>query len=357
MIDHFYARAAARLLAHKLPAEPTQRPHCEGRAASVAAIEREILDLARHRRARRPRIWLAAAAGLALVVGAGLSWHITRPPGAPVATPRVSVHVEGQRADYTLLRGAMIGDRVEATEMLPGDRVLTSAESGTTLVLSTGSRLEIAGQSDVQLRESGASQRFWLGTGGLRATVAKLGPHQRFLVQTSDSEIEVHGTVFSVKVEPTASSGRRTQVCLEEGVVVWHQSGRETRMIASDGHWVGCEEPTAQAASAPPAATTDGPSIQEAKPSRRTGPGMTHSAIQTKEVPAGAAPPLPKSSLAEQNDLFSAAMTAESEGNLTLAIRRLETLLARYPDGSLAESAKTEAARLRHSKIPSATDF
>jgi len=351
MTDYFYARAAARLLAHKLPAESSQPSDYDSRAASVAAIEREILNLARRRRSMRPRFWLAAAAGLVLVAGVAVGWHIARKSGTLVALPRVSVHVEGQRANYTLLRGASIGAADEATEMLLGDSVQTSAGSGTTLVLSTGTRLAISGQSEVQLRENGASQRFWLASGGVRATVAKLGPHERFLVQTSDSEIEVHGTVFSVKVG--AGNGRRTQVCLEEGVVLWRQAGRETKMVASDGHWVGCEDTAANNGIAPAAATTD--SIEKPKSSRRT--GMAQPKVRTREAPAVAAELSGKSSLAEQNDLFSAAVTAEREGNLALAIAHLETLLARYPDGSLAESAKAEVTRLRRSKIPSATEF
>jgi len=357
MTDYFYARAAARLLAHKPAAETHQRSDNEGRAASVAAIEREILNLARSRPARSPRVWLAAAAGLALVAGVGVGWHLARRSGTPVASPHVSVHVEGQHARYTLLRGAMIGDSVEATELLPGDHVQTSAGGGATLVLSTGTRVVIAGQSDVQLRDSGASQRFWLETGGLRATVAKLGAQERFLVQTSDSEIEVHGTVFSVKVGPNAVNGGRTQVCLEEGVVVWRQAGRETKMIASDGHWVGCEAPTAEPGIAPAGAATDGPNIEKPKSSNRTGLEIPGPKVRASEGPAGAARQQLKSSLAEQNDLFSAAMAAERQGDLALTIARLETLLARYPDGSLAESAKAEVARLRHSKMPSATDF
>ena len=55
--------------------------------------------------------------------------------------------------------------------------------------------------------------------------------------------------------------------------------------------------------------------------------------------------------------LFAAAMAAKRQGNLALAIACLETLLARFPDGSLAESAKAEVARRQHSKLPSATDF
>jgi len=356
MTDYFYARAAARLLAHTPSAESNQPSDHESRAASVAAIEREILTLARPGRAIGPRTWLAAAAGLVLVAGMGVGWRIARRSETLADSPRVSVHVEGQRVNYTLLRGATIATAVDSTEMLAGDRVRTNAVSGTILVLSTGTRLAIAGKSDVQLRESGANQRFWLESGGLRATVAKLGPHERFLLQTSDSEIEVHGTVFSVKVRSNSVNGGRTQICLEEGQVVWRQAGRETKMVASDGHWVGCEEPPAEAGLAPASATTDGPAVEKPPSSKRSGLGVQPKA-HTREVPTDIARQLLKSNLGEQNDLFSAAMTAEREGNPALAIARLETLLARYPDGSLAESAKTEIARLRRSKTPSATDF
>jgi ferric-dicitrate binding protein FerR (iron transport regulator) len=362
MKDYFYARAAARLLAHGQPAEKQQPGPSENRAATVAAMEREILDSARPRAARSARVWLAAAAGLALVAGLGVGWHFARPSVLPTADPRVSVHVEGQRGNYRLLRGATIGNVVEASEMLPGDRVQTGAGDGTTLVLSTGTRVAVAGQSEVRLRDSGqSSQRFWLESGGLKASVAKLGPQERFLVQTLDSEIEVHGTVFSVKVEPAtggnAANGVRTRVCLEEGVVLWRQAGRETKMIASNGHPVGCDEPPAGFGVAPAIAETGGPAIQEPRSRDRTGLGIASPKPRARDVAVRAARQSLQSSLAEQNDLFSAAMGAERQGDLALAVAQLELLLARYPDGSLAESAKAEVARLRHSKMPSATDF
>jgi hypothetical protein len=362
MTDHFYARAAARLLAHEQPEEKNQARPNESRASTVAAMEREILNLARRRPARSPRVWLAAAAGLALVVGLGVGWHIARPSGRPAADARVSVHVEGQRDNYRLVRAAMMADVVEASEMLPGDRLQTGAGDGTTLVLSTGTHLAIAGQSEVQLRDSGrASQRFWLESGGLRATVAKLGSQERFLLQTFDSEIEVHGTVFSVKVGPelggSAAGGGRTRVCLEEGVVLWRQAGRETKMIASNGHSVGCGEPAAEPGFVPSTNRTDGPSIEEPTAGARTSARIAGPKIRSRAVPAGATQESQQSSLAQQNDLFTAALAAERQGDLAQAVAHLETLLARFPDGSLAESAKAEIARLRHAKMPSATDF
>ena len=267
MTDDFYARAAARVLAHGQPADKHQDGPSENRAATLAAMEREILNLARPRPAKSARVWLAAAAGLALVAGLGVGWHFARPSAPFVASPHVSVHVERQAANYALLRGSMIENAVQATEMLPGDRVQTGAGGGATLVLSTGTRVAIASRSEVQLRDSGhASQRFWLESGGLKATVAKLGPQESFLVQTLDSEIEVHGTVFSVKVGPQtgrkAVGGVGTRVCLEEGEVLWRQAGRETKMVASNGHSVGCEEPTAESGVVPPVDNTDGQNVE-----------------------------------------------------------------------------------------------
>jgi hypothetical protein len=261
-----------------------------------------------------------------------------------------------------LVRAAAIGDVVEVGEMLPGDRVQTAAGDGATLILSTGTHLAIAGQSEVQLRDRGhASQRFWLESGGLRATVAKLGPQERFLVQTFDSEVEVHGTVFSVKVGPepegSADGGVRTRVCLEEGVVLWRQAGRETKMIASKGRPVGCGEPAAESGLVPSTNMPDSPSLEEPAASARTSARIAGPKVRARATLAGATGQSLQSSLAQQNDLFTAAMAAERQGDLAQAITRLEALLARFPDGSLAESAKAEVARLRHSKMPSATDF
>ena len=361
MTEHFYARAAARLLAHEQPDETHQPLPSENRASTVAALEREILKLARPRPASNPRVWLAAAAGLALVAGLGVGWRIARRSTSPAADAPISIRVEGLRDNYRLVRVGAIGDVVEPSEMLPGDRVQTGAGDGTNLILSTGTHLAIAGQSEIQLRDSRrASQRFWLESGGLRAAVAKLGQQERFLVQTFDSEIEVHGTVFSVKVGPAPAGdagGVRTRVCLEEGVVVWRQSGRETKMVASNGHPVGCEEPAVEPGLVPSANRPSDPTLVQPRAGARISARIVGPKVRARAVATDATRESLQSSLAQQNDLFTAAMAAERQGNLAQAIGHLETLLARFPDGSLAESAKTEIARLRHSKIPSATDF
>jgi hypothetical protein len=52
------------------------------------------------------------------------------------------------------------------------------------------------------------------------------------------------------------------------------------------------------------------------------------------------------SRLAEQNDLFSAAMAAERQGQHDLALHQLDDLIARFPSGPLNESARAERQRI-----------
>jgi TolA-binding protein len=56
--------------------------------------------------------------------------------------------------------------------------------------------------------------------------------------------------------------------------------------------------------------------------------------------------PADPSTLAEQNDLFAAALSARRRGDLGEAVHWLDRLIARYPDGQLIESARAERKRL-----------
>jgi TolA-binding protein len=68
------------------------------------------------------------------------------------------------------------------------------------------------------------------------------------------------------------------------------------------------------------------------------------------EPPLSPAPPAAVSRLAEQNDLFSAALAAERQGQHDLALRKLDELVTRYPDGPLSESARAERQRILPAK-------
>jgi len=99
--------------------------------------------------------------------------------------------------------------------------------------------------------------------------------------------------------------------------------GGEVRLPAGSV-WPAC--PTAVAA--PPA---------QARPARK------HAApAPVASPPAGNDP----STLAAQNDLFAAALAARRRGENVEAIRWLDRLIGRYPEGPLTESARAERRRL-----------
>jgi hypothetical protein len=60
------------------------------------------------------------------------------------------------------------------------------------------------------------------------------------------------------------------------------------------------------------------------------------------------------SNLAEQNDLFSEAMSAERRNQRAAALEKLETLLRKFPGGPLEESARAERRKLLGTVKPSA---
>jgi hypothetical protein len=60
----------------------------------------------------------------------------------------------------------------------------------------------------------------------------------------------------------------------------------------------------------------------------------------------GAPPPAAQSTLAEQNDLFAAALAARRRGDLAEAMRWLDQLIRLHPRGQLADQARAERGRL-----------
>jgi hypothetical protein len=93
------------------------------------------------------------------------------------------------------------------------------------------------------------------------------------------------------------------------------------------------------------------------KPAAARVPSLVAPAIGPSESPLvpAALRPLPArgrakaasvSRLSEQNDLFSAAMAAERQGQHDLALRKLDDLIAHYPGGPLSESARAERQRI-----------
>ncbi len=327
-----YAQLAAKALARRAQDEANATGTPLDRTAAIAAIDQAL-------RARKQRRltgvgWgvIAAAAAVVLVIG----WYGVRAP-SPTAesaarTPPLAVTaLEGVDASIETTTGTMTasaGNRITA-----GTWVRVPSAGRLLLALDSGTRLRVGASSRARVTELGALQRFDLESGSLSAEVAKLPPGGRFVIGTADAEIEVRGTRFDVVVDPGVSACApfvRTRVVVEEGVVVVRFAGDEVRLPAGSS-WPNCAPPTA-----PPA-----------RPTARV--GHAHAPHAQTAPPAGSGPApavVDSSTLAEQNDLFAAALAARRRGDTGEAIRWLDRLLARYPHGQLIDSARAERQRL-----------
>ena len=332
--DRRYARLAAKVLARGADADEADATVASpDRGANVAAIERAL----RARGRRRLAPWLgwgvAAAAAVAL---AFTGWRSLRPAErlatsdlAPTAATQLAVAaVEGEGASIETSDGAQSvarGDRIAA-----GASVRVPGPGHLLLALDTGTQLRVGASSHVRLTALGAAQRFDLDSGTLEADVAKVPAGGRFVVATGDAEVEVKGTRFEVTVAPAPSACApfvRTHVVVQEGVVVVRFAGDEVRLVAGSA-WPVCPTPAS------------------AVHVSRGHSHAPHAADRPPDSATSAARLGDASTLAEQNDLFAAALAARRRGDVTEAVRWLDRLIDRYPNGQLIDSARAERQRL-----------
>jgi hypothetical protein len=343
--DPRYARLAAKTLARGAADDAAgTATTLPDRTASVEAIERAL----RARGRRRLAPWIgwgvaAAAAAVLLVIG----WHSLRSDERVATTPKMEppgktetparetrddtrlavADVDGSGAVIDTADGARPASRGE--RIAAGTSVRVPGAGHVLLALDTGTRLRVGAASRVRLTALGATQRFDVESGTLEADVAKVPLGGRFIVATGDAEVEVKGTRFEVAVVPDASACApfaRTQVMVQEGVVVVRFAGGEVRLPAGSV-WPACPPP-------PPAAAHRAPNRTRPQPA------------PTADRAAAATPAPDPSTLAEQNDLFAAALSARRRGDVDEAIHWLDRLIARYPKGQLIDSARSERQRL-----------
>jgi hypothetical protein len=328
-----YAELAAQALSRRQRDHETPAPiSLPDRAATV----REIQHALHARNRRRAMRWVgAAAAAAAAAVALFVGWHNFGPQlfggggvaSAPPSSGLTIAALEGSGASVEVAgseKPVAVTDRIE-----PGALLRAPRDGHVVLLLDTGTRLRAAAAARTRVVELGAMQRFELETGSLEASVAKLQPGHRFVVDTPDAEVEVKGTRFELVVDGEASRCEptvRTRLTVQEGVVAVRHAGSEVR-VAAGSIWPSC-------ASAPEPAHVAAPGAARA---HRTAP-----AAAAKHALPGADP----STLPEQNDLFAAALAAHRRGNESEAIRWLDRLITRYPGGQLAESARVEKQRL-----------
>jgi len=301
------ARAATELLACEEITDSAPAP--AARNDAIAALAAALDD--RRRAHRRRRI---AFVGAGLVAAAAAAVFVVRARRAPDFTVEGTARVVHAGAP-------------EAT-LASGDRI--TAINGGSLVLATGTRVVLDGNSDVAVASAGKHSTFDVKNGSVRFEVAKLGADDRFVVRTVDSEVEVRGTVFTVAVvSPEARCGATpTRVSVREGVVVVRHAGTTATLLAGDT-WPRCE-------AAPPAAP----------------PATVTAPVATTPAPIAPAPSPPSSikpaptDLAAQNDLFAEGIAKKRLGDREGAVATFDRLLAKWPGSPLAENAAAERMRL-----------
>jgi hypothetical protein len=324
----------------------------------VQAVERGLR--VRHRSQQVVRWTMtasAAAAVLVLVVGAKTLLGPYKPaPLPPVAEVSLRILSTPQHPS-----GMMVGTDaapvpvVEGMALPQGFRLVAPPAGEVRIGAPRGTTLTLEGGGEVAVKDATNIQRYELKEGAIRARVAKLITGERFIIGTADAEVEVHGTAFRVAVvpvDPACGGGTITRVSVTEGVVSVRRDGTEVRV--TPGH-VWPEKCTAGQAAAP-AASAPAPSAHvrvrtHGKGTHVSAPAEPVVAEAPAEEPAPVetpppAPPLTKSELAAQNDLFASAVRAKRRGHGSQAVRIFERFSREYPNSPLTESAVAQRMKL-----------
>ena len=299
----------------------------------IASIEREVSSLGALKAKRGQKRAALAAFALAATVALGVSGLRLLDRHAPGPRPEATLTFVGSVGD-TLAQGSQSARSLHAGEALatdPGE--IQTAEAGSAeLVSSTGLGLRLGAATRVAL--SGllgpdAKNQVLLQEGLLTCSVPHLQEGQRFSVQTPDARVVVHGTVFSVHVDPARAPGQRTCVEVTDGVVIVHHAGAETALNAGDS-W-GC---AASAAASATSAPVDAEHPSEALPA----PSAPGAKLSPRVVEHG--------TLTDERRLFQRALTADRLGQHDQAQTLLNQLLTKYPSSPLAAEARRALSRI-----------
>lgn len=323
-----FAKLATDLLSEE---QAPRAPSSEAESRALAAIEDA---LARRRRSRRI-VQVASALAIAAAVGVAFAGWSSRPEASRVATPAVPLGDTPSAAPAPVAPTAVATKSLEPAE---GDRIEASPKGGTGIALADGSQVHIQPGSEMVVKTLSATRRFLLTRGSFHADVAKLRVGERFIVETEDAEVEVHGTSFLVAIrEPTEGCTSHTRVEVTEGIVSVRANGHEDR-VGPGGSWPACAAAKVVTSAVP---RVPGPSLVPAPPIP-----VTPSSSPVSPISPGASSASASSVLAAQNALFAKGTAARRAGDGPGAVAAYDRLLAEYPDGFLAESASVERMRV-----------
>jgi hypothetical protein len=286
--------------------------------------------------ARRRTHWRwGSAAAAALAVAAGTTFFLLNSPlgssQAEVAqvadqSPAVLRHLFGQVVSSRQGRSKVLS---QGATLAAGDELSTTAEAFASLDVGPV-RVDLTSATTVELvRMAQRDQVYKLRAGRVDVSVPHVPGESRHLeVITPDSTIKVRGTVFSVEVN-TVNGINTTTVEVTRGSVGVENSG-QLHVVNAGTKWL--------------SASTPDNKVEETSPE----PNDTDQAVQAdvNDSPTSR-PAVERSSLKDQNELFSRALQAQHKGNHRLAVQLYTSLLKRYPDSPLAPTARTELEQAR----------
>lgn len=301
----------ARLLKRAHEAVEPRPDSPEARARTVAALEAAIAAPRLEKPAAR---WpLALAAGVSLALGGAL-WSQLRP--RPVAEVL-----------------AATGGALRVGQGLADATLVESGEGAVSLSLPHAVKLHLAPASALQLRDEGA--RVLVRRGEVAAEITAL--EQPFVLEAGDTVVSTRGA--RLRVRPGAGCDGQAAVEVSEGSALVNA----TTTLRAGEHWPRCEAATAPRTQPPePAPEAPAPVVT---PPHTPPPHAAAPHTTPQPAPAGtAAPSKPAKEddrLAKQNELYLQAVTLQRAGEVDLAVKKLDLILAdlRSP---LAEAALTQ---------------
>lgn len=275
-----------------------------------------------------PLRWgVAAAAAIVGFVAGGLLVRGLLSGAAGLPAPATALEVQGL---VHVVRDEVKVPLSDSTALEPEDVILTESRASASLLTARGVRLTAGPSSRLRLLTGAVAgeEHIELSAGRLAVDVPELGPKPSFAVATDAATIVVHGTRFSVVVEP-GLRGRAsvTSVSVTRGEVTVRSYGKERRLVGGET-W--SSEPPPPSSDATATVAPDAPDDLEREASPRASRAGPTSAV---------------SSLSAENRLYQAAMDAKRRGDDARAAEQLGLLLDRYPHSPLAPSAALERGR------------